>query len=94
MTNPILTLDQAAAHVGLTPDALLLSFYRGLPPGNLGFKETPSGPLVFKRADLLPPPRRAKFIAGIADELALHCPECDFVAKSKGGLTTHRRKHG
>lgn len=78
-TNPILTLSEAAEYIGMTDDDLMMSRYRGLPPGTLGFKD--AGRLVWRRVDLLPAPDR------------LTC-RCGFNAKTKAGLATHQRRHG
>lgn len=89
MTSPLLTVEEAASFVDLTVDELMLTRARALPPGILGFKEHPGGPLVWLRQDLLPPPRA---IARAEDDLT--CEVCGFESKSPGGLATHRRRHG
>lgn len=52
---PVLDQEQAAAYLGISEDELMMSFYRGLPPGKLGFKD--DGKLVWRRQDLLPAKR-------------------------------------
>lgn len=95
-----LTAPQAARYLGITEEELLRSYYRGLPPGNLGWKE--GSDIVWNMADLVPPPPRAKvemvtiesqLLSGPREGDELRCAYCGFVAKSKGGLTSHRRKH-
>lgn len=51
----VLDREQAAKRLGITVDELMMSFHRGLPPGNLGFTESPGGRLVWRREDLLAP---------------------------------------
>lgn len=98
MTKHLLTLVEAAAHLDMTPEALMLSRARALPPGILGFKERRGGPLVWHVDDLLPAPRaKLEKMAGMVEAIAdatHQCIECGFQAKSKGGLATHRRRHG
>lgn len=49
-TKTILNADETAAHLGITTDELMTSFYRGLAPGNLGFHK--GGVLVWRRTAL------------------------------------------
>lgn len=77
-----LNAEQAAKRVGMTVDELMVSRARGLPPGILGFRPHHTEPLVWLSEELLPPPEK------------LACPDCGFKAKSKGGLTLHRKRHG
>jgi Zinc finger, C2H2 type len=52
----LLSLEEAAEHLGITPDELIRSRQRGLAPGSYGLKEYPGGPLLWKREDLEAPP--------------------------------------
>jgi hypothetical protein len=78
----MLTLKQAADYIGISPEDLLMSRQKGLPPGNLGVAK--NGEVFFNQDDLLPPSRLTGHL----------CPDCGFEAKSAGGLKTHRRRHG
>lgn len=55
VTPSVLDKDQAAAYLGITPEELMRTFYQGLPPGSLGFKD--NRVLVWRRDDLLPAPQ-------------------------------------
>jgi hypothetical protein len=46
----ILTLEETAEHLGVTPDELMQSRGRGMEPGRSGFKK--DGVLVWNRKDL------------------------------------------
>jgi hypothetical protein len=48
--NPILSLDEAAALLGISGQDLMLSRARGLTPGNLGYRQ--GGQLHWNRDDL------------------------------------------
>jgi hypothetical protein len=48
-----LTLEEAAEHLGITPDELMASRGRGLEPGRLGYKK--DGVLVWDRKSLPKP---------------------------------------
>jgi hypothetical protein len=52
-----LTLEEAAEHLGISPDQLMASRGRGLEPGRLGYKK--DGILVWDRKTL-PKPDEAK----------------------------------
>lgn len=83
--KPELTLEEAADRLEMTVDELKRSRARGLPPGNLGYTLPPyDGTVYFRTADLIPPPPPP------AEHV---CDDCDFEAKSAGGLATHRRSH-
>lgn len=84
----ILSLEEAASYIGLSPDELLTSFYKGTAPGKLGYKA--GGRLVWNREDLLPAP--VDHIVEVAPSTL--CVDCGFRAKSVAGLANHRRKHG
>lgn len=58
--DDLLSLEQAAAYLGMSEEALLMYRYRGLPPGSLGRKSYPGGPLVWSLSELFPAPK-AKF---------------------------------
>ena len=96
-TPALLTVEEAAARLGMTVDELMFSRARGLPPGTLGYREDPYGPLVWKRDDLLPaPPEKLRAMADMVKQIAENtnqCVDCGFQAKSKGGLAAHRRVH-
>jgi hypothetical protein len=51
-----MTTDEAADYLGMTPEDLLRSRWRGMEPGSLGYKE--GGVLYFRKGDL-PKPKRA-----------------------------------
>jgi len=48
-----LTVTQAADYLKITPEELVFSRARGLPPGRVGY--TRGGQLFFRRVDLIPP---------------------------------------
>ena len=50
----ILNTEEAAAYLDITPDELIMSFMRGLPPGNQAEKK--DGRLTWDRRNLIPPP--------------------------------------
>lgn len=102
-----LNIEEAAEQLGITPDELLRSFYRGLAPGSLAHGATGGvEALRWKATDLdqiaeVPSdgldPEKLDQMAGMVQKIAestLQCIDCGFQAKSKGGLTVHRRKHG
>lgn len=100
---PRLTAPQAASYLGITEEDLLRAYYRGLPPGNLGWKE--GSTVMWNSEDLLPfPESRLKpepddgVVHTSGDDSEEHlvslCPTCLFQAKSAAGLKTHRRAKG
>ena len=52
MAKRKLTLEEAAEHLGTTTDEIMVSRWRGMEPGSLGFKE--AGILYFNTKDLKP----------------------------------------
>lgn len=54
---PVLDVEQAAAHLGISTDELMMSFYRGLPPGKLAINEGQG--LRWRRSDLARPRSQA-----------------------------------
>lgn len=54
----MLTLEQAAKRIGITPEALTRSRQRGMPPGNLAVMF--EGEPVWEESDLLPIKRSRK----------------------------------
>lgn len=95
--TPFFTLEEAAEFCGMSPDQLMVSRARGLSPGTLGFKPHPSEPLLWLKDDLLPAPKeKLQKMADMVEVIAENtnqCSICGFQAKSKGGLTTHKRRH-
>lgn len=97
----MITLDQAAEYLGMTPGELMLSRMRGLPPGKLGYAL--DGQVYFMPGDLLPPSTINKpQVDTEPEEIAptpvsvdlVACEDCGREFKSTAGLASHTRsKH-
>ena len=102
----LLSLEEAAELLGITPDELLRSRGRGLAPGSFGFKDQPGGPLIWKREDLEAPEpspsaspislEKEEEMAGMVKTIAANnniCDVCGRQFKTPGGLGSHKRTH-
>lgn len=90
-------LEEAAAYYGMNPDELLRSRARGLEPGKLGYRDATKN-LVWDRPEISPEKEEemAGMIQTIAENQAASentCDICGFVAKTPGGLASHKRTH-
>lgn len=89
MEKNILTLEEAAAYLGVTTDELMLSFWKGLPPGNQAEKK--DGRLTWDRRNLIPPPRTRTAPAVDTPHI---CAACGKEYRTVRGLKAHIEREG